>query len=347
MYFKHLAAVFLLAVSTLVTIPFSAYAAPKTMSDGTVFDAEYYAVNNPDVVTELGTGETSLYTHYKMFGQSEGRLPYAVSSDGSVPIAVYDGVEFYKDDAGQITMLDSSGRFMNSNGNKVTAAVIASTSRSDYLLYHRAQADSLRDSFGILGVRYLLGYTGHAGTIYFYNDHLNIAVSADTLLSLYQQEAAFESAYIPELQSKICDGSSQQSAVITVAQYVANKLVYDRSILGNTTKNKLHCRTSLTDGVGICHDYAEAFAGLIALVPVNDAGVVDWSSGARNTIKADIVCSPTHAWNTVTYDGVTHQVDVCFYDATRNIRWLDMGAAEQADASHHIGAVSAYSAYLF
>lgn len=47
---------------------FSSFAAPKTMSDGVIFDAEYYAANNPDVVTELETDENAMYTHYKMFG---------------------------------------------------------------------------------------------------------------------------------------------------------------------------------------------------------------------------------------------------------------------------------------
>lgn len=53
-----------------------AFAAPETMSDGTVFDAEYYAETNPDVVLELGIDKNALYQHFKIFGQKEGRLPY-------------------------------------------------------------------------------------------------------------------------------------------------------------------------------------------------------------------------------------------------------------------------------
>ncbi len=55
----------------------TAFAAPKRMSDGTVFDAAYYAGNNPDVVAIVGNNEQNLYTHYKMFGKNEGRLPVA------------------------------------------------------------------------------------------------------------------------------------------------------------------------------------------------------------------------------------------------------------------------------
>ena len=52
-------------------------AAPKQMSDGTFFDAEYYAASNPDVKAVFGTNEQNLYLHYKMCGKNEGRKPVA------------------------------------------------------------------------------------------------------------------------------------------------------------------------------------------------------------------------------------------------------------------------------
>lgn len=55
----------------------TAFAAPETMPDGAVFDAEYYAQNNPDVVAELGTGRDAMYQHFTIFGKNEGRLPFA------------------------------------------------------------------------------------------------------------------------------------------------------------------------------------------------------------------------------------------------------------------------------
>ncbi len=54
-----------------------AAAAPKTMPDGGMFDAEYYAQTNPDVVAVLGTDENVLYQHYLTSGRLEGRQPYA------------------------------------------------------------------------------------------------------------------------------------------------------------------------------------------------------------------------------------------------------------------------------
>lgn len=73
-----------LLIGTLtLTSAMPVFAAPKQMADGTVFDAEYYAANNPDVVAVLGIDETMLYNHYMNFGIKEGRKPYA---DGYVPV---------------------------------------------------------------------------------------------------------------------------------------------------------------------------------------------------------------------------------------------------------------------
>ena len=80
-------------VVSLCTMLFSmtVLAEEKTMPDGMVFDAEYYAQNNPDVTGALGTDVNVLYEHYKNFGKAEGRKPHAevsinnTSSKLSVP----------------------------------------------------------------------------------------------------------------------------------------------------------------------------------------------------------------------------------------------------------------------
>ena len=65
------------AVVFMLEVPMQVHAAPKTMPDGNVFDAEFYANTYPDVKAAFGTDETALYNHYLMFGMKEGRLPYA------------------------------------------------------------------------------------------------------------------------------------------------------------------------------------------------------------------------------------------------------------------------------
>ena len=59
-------------------------AAPVQMADGNLFDPEYYAANNPDVVSIFGTDPDYLYLHYVVCGQAEGRLPYAPNGAAAV-----------------------------------------------------------------------------------------------------------------------------------------------------------------------------------------------------------------------------------------------------------------------
>ena len=43
--------------------------------DNILFDASYYASNNPDVVNALGSSPSALRTHYNNYGKAEGRAP--------------------------------------------------------------------------------------------------------------------------------------------------------------------------------------------------------------------------------------------------------------------------------
>ncbi len=62
-----------LSIAVIAGSSLTAYAAPEVMPDGTTFDAEFYAANNPDVVAAYGTDAASLYQHYVEFGKAEGR----------------------------------------------------------------------------------------------------------------------------------------------------------------------------------------------------------------------------------------------------------------------------------
>lgn len=64
-----------LMVATIAGSSLTAYAAPAVMPDGTTFDAEFYAANNPDVVAVYGTDPAALYQHYVDYGKAEGRKP--------------------------------------------------------------------------------------------------------------------------------------------------------------------------------------------------------------------------------------------------------------------------------
>jgi len=86
----------------------TAFAAPKTMPDGNVFDAEYYANTYADVKEALGTDEAVLYKHYLDYGKKEGRKPVAdneqsLNQNGTVnqtnqtsPVAGATMIDFYE-----------------------------------------------------------------------------------------------------------------------------------------------------------------------------------------------------------------------------------------------------------
>lgn len=56
-------------------------AEPRLMENGCIFDAEFYAQQNPDVVAAFGAEEEVLFQHYVTSGKAEGRLPYLPGSE--------------------------------------------------------------------------------------------------------------------------------------------------------------------------------------------------------------------------------------------------------------------------
>ncbi|MCR5503384.1 MAG: hypothetical protein K6F53_10275 [Lachnospiraceae bacterium] len=80
--FKTVIAI-VIGVATVAGSGLTAFAAPVTMPDGQVFDAEFYAKTYPDVVAVLGTDPATLYKHYQTYGKKEGRLPYAPATQNN------------------------------------------------------------------------------------------------------------------------------------------------------------------------------------------------------------------------------------------------------------------------
>lgn len=71
---------FVLSAALIFGSGLTVSAAPQQMSDGTLFDAEYYAQQNPDVVAVMGKDAGTLYKHYLDYGKAEGRQ--ATAGDG-------------------------------------------------------------------------------------------------------------------------------------------------------------------------------------------------------------------------------------------------------------------------
>lgn len=158
MNYKKAAAVILAASMLAQNVPI--YAAPKTMADGTVFDAEYYAKNNPDVVTVFGSDENMMYYHYAMCGKAEGRKPYAdntvvekgsaASSAVSTSAAILALQSVYPEG---LSWTNENNRYYNKGWNligygcvsfamKVSDAVYGANTKANYL--HNQTPDTLQ-----------------------------------------------------------------------------------------------------------------------------------------------------------------------------------------------------------
>jgi hypothetical protein len=71
----------ILGLTLTLGMGITSMAAPVAVEGGGVFDAEYYAENNPDVVAAFGTDFSALWQHFTIFGIGEGRLPFSIGTD--------------------------------------------------------------------------------------------------------------------------------------------------------------------------------------------------------------------------------------------------------------------------
>ena len=139
--------VMLFSIVVFFSSSISAYAAPKTMSDGQLFDAEFYANTYPDVKAAYGYDEALLYAHYLAFGKAEGRLPYAEATVVTVP-ATNDLIIGNKDETAEKQAVLQSGyaalpQNVKNFFNKKNIRIYAAT----------------RDYIGTVNTRKSLGYT--------------------------------------------------------------------------------------------------------------------------------------------------------------------------------------------
>lgn len=73
----------LLVMGMMLGNGMTAYATPARMEDGTLFDSDYYAETNPDLMAAFGRNTKMLYQHYVNYGKAEGRA--ALSSQFVYP----------------------------------------------------------------------------------------------------------------------------------------------------------------------------------------------------------------------------------------------------------------------
>lgn len=119
----------------------SALAAPQTMSDGQVFDPEFYAQTYPDVVAAFGTDANALYHHYVACGKAEGRLPYA---EGTSVAVAKDPANLTPDEQLQVlaTQIEQYRAVISNDINKM-ALETSETMRNQYNAEAQASAQQI------------------------------------------------------------------------------------------------------------------------------------------------------------------------------------------------------------
>ena len=87
------------AMAVVSSMALGASAALEAIPDGWVFDPEYYAAQNPDVVQVVGTDTMALYNHYRQSGNKEGRKPYDESVYSKDDVKRFYAENFKRSDA--------------------------------------------------------------------------------------------------------------------------------------------------------------------------------------------------------------------------------------------------------
>ena len=290
--------------------PLSALAAPEVMPDGNIFDAEYYAENNQDVVNALGTDKTLLYQHYVMFGKAEGRLPYDPSVEintamltSTVPPSIANArVRAFKchyfyddwyDEAYQVPAADGTytmyGRYLNGY----------LWSWGPWTYYPNYVVD---ESMWFDAARYAADYPDVAAQVGTSKEALwNHYKTVGVYLGL-KAHGTFELA---EAKQGALDVAEQIARDPSLDDYGKIKAVHDW-ISSQLTYSYNSANQGIADAFirhqAVCGGYADLFDFMVSSMGYRCDYVYGYGNGGE------------HAWNRVNLGGVWYYVDVCWDD---------------------------------
>jgi len=273
-----------------------AYAAPQTMPDGNVFDPEYYAANNPDVVAAVGTDTAALYNHYKTCGIKEGRLPY----DGAVTVSPKVGnvssalaqarYDVFCMDVIKVYTNDPAV-FFDANYYLANYPDLATTVGTDY--------KSLFNHY--INIGRFEGRTARAGIYPERKNFTNFFYSTSTTGMLIDKMNS-DLQYIDWLSTVINDSMSEREIVTVIHDEICNRMSYTNNGLVNSITEF----ETFENGTGqlVCNGYANLFKLLC-----------DYAGIETQTLSN---MTMFHAWNRVKVDGIWYDVDVTWDDYLSN-----------------------------
>lgn len=304
----------LMVMVTIFANVIVAYAAPQTMPDGNVFDAEYYAAHNPDVVAVLGTDANALYNHYKTCGIKEGRLPYDGAATQSVKRsniserlaqARYDA--FYSADVyGRYGYTYDPSVFFDADYYLANYPELATTVGTDYkaLFNHYINCGRFEGRNARMGIYPERGGIDHR---VYYPDSGKVVneLPNDSWLNSHNCDLRM----IEFLDTVTDDSMSDREVVTVIHDEICKRMTYNYGDWSDT-KTPMTDMDAFLDGrcTGICQIYANTFSYMC-----NKAG-----------IEAHVVSceSINHAYNRVKIDGIWYDIDVTWDDCLSNIDYF-------------------------
>ena len=199
-----------LLITMLIGCSITAQAAPKNMADGTIFDAEYYAVNNPDVVQVLGTDESILYSHYVSYGKAEGRKPCADTAAVSTVTdegASFDAAYYASNNPDVVAVLGSDAavlyqhyvKYGKAEGRKASAGLVVTATTTESKSAEAIPADTT----GSYVVNHKNGKIHINGQCPATGTGKN-AMDQPVSFSTYDEAAAYSVMRAPKLKSRNC-----------------------------------------------------------------------------------------------------------------------------------------------
>ncbi|MCR5598109.1 MAG: hypothetical protein K6G19_08040 [Lachnospiraceae bacterium] len=311
--------------------PLSALAAPEVMPDGSIFDAQYYADNNPDVVNALGRDKNTLYQHYLLFGKAEGRLPYDPSVEinmamltSTVPSSIVDARVrafkchyFYKDwydEVYQVPAADGTytiyGRFLN--GHLLCWG--------PWTYYPAYQVD---DSMWFDAARYAADYPAVAA---------QVGTSKEALWNHYRTTGVYQglrahgTSELAESKQLALDVAEQIAGNPSLDDYGRIKAVHDW-ISVQLTYSYNSDNQGIADAIvrhqAVCGGYADLFDFMVSSMGYQCDYIYGYGNGGE------------HAWNRVMLNGVWYYVDACwddeeFYGGKTSYRYFMISESQMA-----------------
>ncbi len=140
------------------------------LKDGTLFDPDYYARNNPDVVEKFGSDDEDLLAHYLIFGKNEDRAP----SEKAEQEKMNEWIAFTKELAASDVVEEEPEEEEEEQVETKPSATVAGT---------QAQFSAAGGRVEVNG-KQIASYMGASGKIYIDPQGNNPATSVDIVLPM-------------------------------------------------------------------------------------------------------------------------------------------------------------------